>query len=340
MTKVLVTGGAGFIGSHIIDRLLDLDFDVVSLDRLDTSGTYERLAHIVENNPSKRDRLKIVFHDLKAELNDRVRAQIGDVDYILHLAAGSHVDRSISYPMEFVMDNVVGTCNLLEYARNHCKNLKWLLYFSTDEVFGTAPDGINYKEWDRYNSGNPYSASKAGAEELCLAYHNTYQMPISITHTMNVIGRRQHPEKYVPLCIRKIWKGEKIYVHADPSCSFAGSRHYIDVDDVAGAVLHLLDMQQKGRLGKHGDKYNIVGSVEIDNLALAEIIGDIIGKKPITELVDFHSSRTGHDLRYALCGDKMKSLGWTPKPLEERLREIVAWYLKEENSLWLEIANE
>ena len=122
---------------------------------------------------------------------------MGEINIILHLAAGSHVDRSIDYPLEFVMDNVVGTANILEYARiiNNSNNLERFIYFSTDEVFGPAPSGIDYKENDRYNSTNPYSATKAGGEELAVAYENTYGLPIYITHTMNVFGERQHPEK-------------------------------------------------------------------------------------------------------------------------------------------------
>ena len=333
--RVLVTGGAGFIGSHIIEHLLKrTDADVISLDRLDTSGNLSRLSHIIEKNPQFKDRLSIVFHDLKAELNDRIIAKIGRVSHILHLAAGSHVDRSIRYPMEFVLDNVVGTCNLLNYAKDHCPDLKWLLYFSTDEVFGTAPEGVNFKEWDRYNSGNPYSASKAGAEELCLAYANTYSMPINITHTMNVIGYRQHPEKYVPLCIRKIVNGETIYVHADPTCTKAGSRFYVDANCVSDAVLFLLDRYQEL---KRGDKFNIVGSKEIDNLSLAKMIAETIGKPLNYELVDFHSSRAGHDLRYSLCGKKMEKMGWKPKTLNDTLERIVKWYLDEKNRLWMEL---
>ena len=129
-----------------------------------------------------------MWHDLKAELNPLLIKSLGRVDTILHLAAGSHVDRSIDDPMSFVMDNVVGTCNLLNYARN-VDTLEKFVYFSTDEVFGPAPDGVDYKEWDRYNSGNPYSATKAGAEELCLSFNNTYKMPMMITHCMNVLVR-------------------------------------------------------------------------------------------------------------------------------------------------------
>jgi len=327
--NVLITGGAGFIGHHLIREMLaNTDYDIVSLDRLDTSGNLNRIYEVLEEDDSWKSRLKIVWHDLKAPLNEMVRKKIGNVNYILHLAAGSHVDRSIEFPMEFVLDNVIGTVNTLDYAREHLKeSLKMFLYFSTDEVFGPAPDGIFYKENDRYHSGNPYAASKAGAEELCMAYENTYKMPIVVTHTMNVFGLRQHAEKFIPLIIKRVRDQEKIFVHADPTCIKAGSRHYIHATDVASAVLFLMEN------GVVGEKYNIAGREEVDNEQLVNLIADIMGKKAVYELVDFHSSRPGHDLRYALCSEKMKNMGWYPKDIRTRFKEVVEWSLK--NSHWL-----
>jgi len=330
MKRVLVTGGAGFVGHHVIEALLrDTDVEVVSLDRLDTSGTLSRLQHLLEVNPEWASRLSVVWHDLKAPINDFTAKSIGETTHILHLAAGSHVDRSIENPMEFVMDNVVGTCNILDYARIHRKEqLELFLYFSTDEVFGPAPEGVFYDEDDRYKSGNPYAATKAGAEELCVSYQNTYKMPIVVTHTMNVFGARQHPEKFIPLIISSVRDGKKIFIHSNRDCSKAGSRHYIDAKDVADAVLFLFDNHEIG------EKYNIVGREETDNLELALMIADIMGKPLNYEMIDFHSSRPGHDLRYALSGEKMKSLGWTPrKDLRERLKGVVGWSLS--NPMWL-----
>ena len=161
-------------------------------------------------------RVKIIHHDLKAEINNLVQSQIGDVKHIFHIAASSHVDRAIEDPMTFVQDNVVATCNLLNYARE-INNLETFVYFSTDEVFGPALDGVKFKEWDRYNSTNPYSASKAGGEELAIAFHNTYKVPVIITHCMNVFGERQHPEKFIPNTVWKAINNEKIIIHADSS---------------------------------------------------------------------------------------------------------------------------
>ena len=338
MKRALITGGAGFIAHHLIGQILErTDWEIVSLDRLDYSGNLNRLHDLMLTfDPEVRKRVKIVHHDLKAELNPLVRSEVGDVDYIIHLAAGSHVDRSIDYPMEFVMDNVVGSVNILEFARTQ-KNLERFVYFSTDEVFGPAPDGIKYKENDRYNSTNPYSATKAAAEEIAVAYENTYGLPIYITHTMNVFGERQHPEKFIPMCIKKARDGESVTIHSDSTKTIPGSRHYIHAEDVADAVLFLLDYEgefEKTWGGAKCPKFNIVGSEELNNLDLATIIAEAQGKELKYEMVDFHSSRPGHDLRYALDGDKMKKLGWEPaKSVRERIAEVTKWTL--DNERWI-----
>ncbi len=222
--KILITGGAGFIAHHVIDKILSTtDWEVITLDRLDFSGNLNRLNEVVSSYPSKdRKRVKVVYHDLKAELNPEISASIGKIDLIAHLAAGSHVDRSIKYPIEFVKDNVLGTAHILDFARK-CDNLERFAYFSTDEIFGPAPSGVNYKENDRYNSTNPYSATKAGGEELAVAYQNTYNLPVFITHTMNVFGERQHPEKFIPLCIKKARDGATVTIHSDSTKTVPGS---------------------------------------------------------------------------------------------------------------------
>tara|TARA_R100000995_G_scaffold73503_1_gene42308 strand:- start:75 stop:1097 length:1023 start_codon:yes stop_codon:yes gene_type:complete len=338
MKRALITGGAGFIAHHLIGQILErTDWEIVSLDRLDYSGNLNRLHDLMLTfDPEVRKRVKIVHHDLKAELNPLVCSEVGNVDYIIHLAAGSHVDRSIDYPMEFVMDNVVGSVNILEFARTQ-KNLERFVYFSTDEVFGPAPDGIKYKENDRYNSTNPYSATKAAAEEIAVAYENTYGLPIYITHTMNVFGERQHPEKFIPMCIKRARDGESVTIHSDSTKTIPGSRHYIHAEDVADAVLFLLDYEgefEKTWGGAKCPKFNIVGSEELNNLDLATIIAEAQGKELKYEMVDFHSSRPGHDLRYALDGDKMKKLGWEPaKSVRERIAEVTKWTL--DNERWI-----
>lgn len=342
--KVLITGGAGFIAHHMIDYLLNnTDWNIITLDRLDYSGNLNRLHEIlIKHEPINQKRVKTIFHDLKAEINPLVRSFLGNPDIILHLAAASHVDRSITHPTEVINDNVIGTVNLLEYART-LDNLERFLYFSTDEIFGPALGSIKFKEYDRYNSTNPYSASKAAAEELCVAYKNTYKVPIACSHTMNVFGERQTPEKYIPLCIKKIRDNQKIFIHSNKEKTQAGSRFYIHAADVADAIYFILsnntidrclDIIQKDDVSLHCAKFNIVGAEEIDNYSLAKMIADIQNKKLNYEFVDFHASRPGHDLRYALDGKLMEMLGWVPKiKLSERIEQVTNWTL--ENDRWL-----
>jgi dTDP-glucose 4,6-dehydratase len=338
---VLITGGAGFIAHHVIDKILkETDWHIVSLDRLDISGNLNRLHDMLQDHDPREvaRRLRIIFHDLKAEVNSQIIADIGHVDIVLHLAAGSHVDRSITYPMEFVQDNVVGTVNMLDYARKHLPNLERFVYFSTDEIYGIAPPGVAYKEYDRYNSTNPYSASKAAAEEFCVAYENTYKMPIVVTHTMNVFGERQHPEKFIPATIQKVRDGETVVIHADPSRTVAGSRMYIHAQDVAEGLMFILNLENYQHTGDYGHahcpKFNLVGTEEIDNLTLAQMIAAAVGRELKYEMTDFHTSRPGHDMRYALDGGLLKSLGWEPKiKLSERIKGMVDWTL--ENERWL-----
>jgi dTDP-glucose 4,6-dehydratase len=343
MKRVLITGGAGFIAHHVINYILiNTHWNIISLDRLDYSGNLNRLNNILDKFSEKeKARVKIVFHDLKSEINPWVKKEIGKIDIILHLAAGSHVDRSIDYPMEFVLDNVVGTANILEYARaiNESNGLERFIYFSTDEVFGPAPKGLDYKENDRYNSTNPYSATKAGGEELAVAYENTYRLPVYITHTMNVFGERQHPEKFIPMCIKKIRDGQSVIIHSDKTKKIPGSRHYIHAEDVAEAIYFILSKKIENEVdfgGAKCPKFNIVGSEELNNLELAQIIAKCQNKELKYEMVDFHSSRPGHDLRYSLSGEKMKKLGWEPSiKLTDRIKQVVDWSLNNQN--WIEL---
>lgn len=338
--RILITGGAGFIAHHLVDKILsETDWEIITLDRLDFSGNLNRLNEVVSAHPLvERKRVKVIHHDLKAELNPEIKSAIGKVDLISHLAAGSHVDRSISHPIEFVMDNIVGTANILEYART-VENLERFAYFSTDEIFGPAPKGINYKENDRYNSTNPYSATKAGAEELVVAYENTYGLPSLITHTMNVFGERQSAEKYIPMVIKKVRDNETVTVHSNKEKNVAGSRHYIHAEDVANALMFLfhydISSLQPDISGCKCQKFNIVGKDEIDNLELARFIAKVQKKELKYKMVDFHSQRPGHDLRYALDGEKMKKMGWVPNSAYERLEKTIIWTL--ENDRWLSL---
>lgn len=350
--KILVTGGAGFIGSHFIEHILkNTDWDIVCLDRYDNSGNVNRITD-TEIWKTEKHRLKVYYHDLRAQMNDSVARLILEFkqdpvtqqmayrpfDYIVHMAAGSHVDRSITDPLGFLQDNVVGTANLLEAIRLFPMlrdDDGKFLYFSTDEVFGPAPEGVLYKEWDRFNPNNPYAATKAAAEDLAVAFAHTYKIPTIVTHCMNVFGERQHPEKFVPMCIKKVLAGETITIHANKEKTKAGTRFYLHTRNVCDAVMFLLE---KGKCldgsGLQG-KYNIVGDKEVSNLEMAQLIAGILGKPLEYEMVDFHSSRPGHDLRYGLDGAHLREAGWiAPVGFEESMKKMVEWTIEHKDK-WL-----
>ena len=324
MKNILVTGGTGFIGHHIVRYIFkNTDFNVISLDRIDLSSTINRLYEVVEENEKWKKRLKIVWHDLKAPLGNAVIEKIGNVDYIFHLAAGSHVDRSVKDPVGFVMDNIVGTINLLEYARHHLKNLEVFLYFSTDEVFGPASNGVKFKENDRHNPRNPYSATKSAAEQMCNAYFATYKIPVITTHTMNVYGPRQSKEKFIPMVINRLKEGKKIQIHTNKEQTKSGSRHYLYADDAAAAILFLSERATPG------EKYNIASEYEVTNLQMAQTIAKIMDKELICEMVYPEDIRPGHDLRYSVSGEKVKNMGWKQKvTIEEGIERVVEWELQ------------
>jgi dTDP-glucose 4,6-dehydratase len=217
--------------------------------------------------------------------------------------------------------------NMLEYARN-ITNLKRFFYFSTDEVFGPADTTEAYKEWDRHNPTNPYAASKSAGEMICLSYANSYKLPLCITRTMNNFGERQHPEKFIPKVIKSILNNETVIIHSDSTKTRAGSRFYIHCRNVSSAILFLLDKATQREC------YHIIGERELDNLEMAKMISKIIGRELNYEMIDFHSSRPGHDMRYSLDGTRLKDMGWQPpKNFEESLAKTINWYL--DNKEWL-----
>jgi dTDP-glucose 4,6-dehydratase len=271
--------------------------------------------------------VRCVWHDLRSPIGRSTQREIGEITDIVHMAAETHVDRSIAEPIPFVEANVLGTAHLLEYARE-IKLPGRFIQFSTDEVFGPAPEGQTYGEEDFPHARNPYAATKAGAEQLLLAWCNTYGLHGSIVRSMNVFGEYQDAEKFIPKVIGKVLRGETVTIHADKSLQKAGSRFYIHADDVAGGVREVL------RKGEDLRAYHIVGEKEIDNLSLAEQIAKIMDKPLHYKMVDFHSSRPGHDLRYALADTNMITLGWQRKlGFQKALKRTVNWYL--EHKEWL-----
>lgn len=327
MNKIIITGGCGFIGSHVVEHFLkNTNWEICILDKLTyASRGFERIRDI---NAYHEDRVLLLTTDITREIPEGILHEVRGANWLFHLAAETHVDNSILDPKPFVMSNLLGTFNILEFVKK-LPNLKGMLYMSTDEVFGPASAYDAFNEWDRYNCTNPYSATKAGAEELCLAYANTYSLPIFIVHTMNVFGERQHPEKFIPMCIRKILRDETVTIHSDITETISGSRFYIHARNFANAAHFLLGKFERRQ------KYNIVGECEIKNYVLAQTIAEIMGKKLHFEMVNFHESRPGHDLRYALDGSKMAAMGWrVPMTFRESFERTIKWTL--DNPRWLD----
>ncbi len=331
--KILITGGCGFIGHHVVEHFLkNTDFDIVILDGLNYAGNLNRFNDmpVFQEN---RQRIKFIWHDLKSPIVDVVAKMIGQVDYILHLAAETHVGRSLKDPTPFVYTNVVGTLNLLEFTRHYQRNLKRYIQISTDEVYGPAPENVSYKEWDRLKPGNPYAATKAGADCLALSYVNSFKLPIIITRTMNNFGERQHPEKFIPKIIKHLLKGEKVEIHGTPGN--IGSRFWLHARNHADALLFLLTH------GENGEIYNIVGEKEVTNLEIAQRIAKILLNRELdleteVEFIPFNKSRPGHDKRYALDGSQIKNLGWeSPITFEGSFDKTIKWII--EHPKWLEI---
>ena len=336
--NILVTGGTGFIGSHFCEFILsNTENNVTVLDRLDNTATLERLPK------EYKTRLKFVWWDLKAEFNNSIKNQLKDIDIVVHMAASSHVDRSIIEPLSFVMDNVVGTCNLLNWIKDNPK-IKLLLHCSTDEVFGSSMFNKGFEDNDATFPENPYAASKAGAESLVIAYATTYKVPAIIVRMTNVIGVKQHPEKFIPLVIRKILNKEIIEVYCNEDHSKIGTRYYIDVKDVCNGLMTVIlhsYLSDKYRIRKDirfNGIYHISGRESINNLYMAQLICKVIKGDPNNfkwVAVPYPNQRPYHDLNYCISDLTMKYIGWYPTiTIEDSIKDTVNWYLK--NQEWLE----
>lgn len=315
--RVLLTGAAGFVGSHVLRHLMDnTNWDVVCLIKLSEAGDANRLVDF-QNNP----RVSFVYHDLKYEFHQAIREKIGDFDCVLHLAANSNVDRSISYPREFFEDNVMGTVNLLEFVRSYHPKAR-LINFGTDEVFGAASEDYKFKEDDRFRPSNPYSGAKAGQMMAGYSYFVTYGLDIITTFTMNIFGTGQAPTKIIPKAIKFAKERKPMPVFAElndeDKLVGVGSRHWLEVSNVGDALLFLI------KNGVKGEFYNIVGTEEFTNEDVVKTINKLLGTEPLIEFVDFHKTRPGHDRRYAIDGTKMKNLGWEPKvKFEEGIKNVI-----------------
>jgi len=323
---LLVTGGAGFIGSAVVRHLIQAtDATVVTVDALTYAGHRENLAPVLD---AER------HHFEHADITDAPTLHRLFREYepggVLHLAAESHVDRSIDGPAAFVQTNVVGTQVLLEAARTYWEEQGRpadfrFLHVSTDEVYGELGDTGAFTEDTPYDPSSPYSASKAGADHLVRAWHRTYDLPVLITNCSNNYGPYQHPEKLIPVAIRHALTGEPIPVYGDGK----NVRDWLYVEDHVCALLRVL------RDGRVGETYNVGGRQEKENLTVVRMICDILDEaRPDArdgrhrDLITFVDDRPGHDWRYAIDPTKIEGeLGWTPSvDFEEGLRRTVQWY--------------
>lgn len=329
---ILITGGAGFIGSHVVRLFVNKypEIQIVNLDKLTYAGNLENLSDIAAAPNYTFVKGDIVDRNFVQQLFEKYQ-----FDGVIHLAAESHVDRSITNPIEFVETNILGTVNLLHSARqiwaNDMKG-KRFYHISTDEVYGTLGDTGLFTEETAYDPRSPYSASKASSDHMVRAYYHTYHLPVVISNCSNNYGSHQFPEKLIPLCINNIKNNKPLPIYGDGKYT----RDWLWVND------HALAIDTIYNYGVIGETYNIGGHNEWKNIDLVHLLCDIMDEElgrvtgTSRQLITFVKDRQGHDRRYAIDATKIADeLDWKPSvTFQQGLKATVQWYLA--NDTWLE----
>lgn len=332
MTRVLITGAGGFIASHVLEYLFNnTDWDIVATDSFRHRGKTDRIRHLLEEKPERRERLRVITHDLIAPFSDQMASSIGAVDHVLAIASESHVPRSIEDPVTFTQNNVNLCLSTLEYCRQ--VNPRSVIWISTDEVYGPRnKDAPVRPEWATIMPSSPYAASKAAQEAIAFSYWRTYQLPLVLVNFSNIIGERQDGEKFLPLLIRGVLTGEMLKIHAGLRGEI-GSRYYLHAYNLADALHYIMTelppaifIQEQPEFPDRPDRYNVTAPDCISNLEMAQQVAEIVDQPLHYRLVPF--DRPGHDAHYGLNGAKLDAAGWKP-PLafRESLERIVPWYL-------------
>lgn len=324
--RVLLTGASGFLGAHCLRYMLaETEWEFVCPVTFRHKGVPERLTWAVDEK--QWDRVDVVRHDLACPVNSSTAERFGNVELILNLASDTHPPRSVLHPVEFVQNNVNLSLYLLEYARTVKAHF---VQVSTDSVYGPARVGDTHVEWDPINPNNPYSASKAAQEALAISYWRSYGLPVTIAATMNPLGETQDIEKFVPMTIGKVLRGEEVLIHATGNGEI-GMRTYIDADQVAAALVWLA---APGRWMRGWDpthpaidrpgRWNIVGPHELDNRRVAELIAETLDLPLKMSLTKVDRPEHGH--RYSMSGVKLARAGWSSdRDIEGALRRTVLW---------------
>ena len=337
MKRVLLTGVGGSIATHFVAHIFNnTDWEIVGIDSFRHKGWTDRIVEVTKEHPDWLKRLTIFTHDLTAPFSELLKRKIGHVDYVISMASLSDVEASIQEPAPFCQNNVNLVLNLLEYARETKPEV--FIQISTDEVYGpTMGKNDGYKEWDAKVPSNPYAASKSAQEEFCIAWWRAYGVPVVIVNTMNNFGEMQQDSKYPVMVQKALAKGDKITIHGDQDG--VGSRSYIHSRNFADAVVFILKnakphLHEPSAIDKP-DRYHIAGDKQVDNLELATLIADLMGKELKYEIVNFHHTRNGHDKHYGLNDSKLRALGWkSPVTFEESLEKTIKWQV--ENPEWID----